>query len=290
MPVIAGSDAHIVFARAISLVFGYIYFITWSLSFYPQPLLNWRRKSTQGLAIDFPTCNVLGFISYTISTAAFLYSPTIQSQYAYRHPLSPETTVRFNDFVFAAHGAVLCVITYSQFFPTIWSFKVGSRQRASRVVLGIFWGSILVVLLTIILVRTHGKDGGNDPSGWAWIDVIYSFGYVKLLCTVVKYCPQVYANYKRKSTEGWSINQILLDFTGGILSLAQLLIDSALQADWSGLTGNPVKLGLSNVSMIFDIIFITQHYILYRARPTPPRYPAEDEWEGEQRPLITSEN
>jgi cystinosin len=108
---------------------------------------------------------------------------------------------------------------------------------------------------------------------------IYSFGYVKLICTVIKYCPQVYVNYKRKSTEGWSINQILLDFTGGILSLAQLLIDSALQADWSGLTGvspclttwkqtvayrnlqNPVKLGLSNVSMIFDIIFITQHYM-----------------------------
>jgi cystinosin len=66
---------------------------------------------------------------------------------------------------------------------------------------------------------------------------IYSFGYVKLICTVIKYCPQVYVNYKRKSTEGWSINQILLDFTGGVLSLAQLLIDSALQADWSGLTG-----------------------------------------------------
>lgn len=171
MLVVAGSDAYIVFARAISSFLGWIYFLAWSLSFYPQPLLNWRRKSTHGLAIDFPTCNVLGFISYTISTAAFLYSPVIQSQYAYRHSLSPETTVRFNDFVFAAHGAVLCVITYSQFFPTIWAFQVGARQRASRAVLGIFWGSILGVALTIIWVRTHGKNGGNDPSGWAWIDV-----------------------------------------------------------------------------------------------------------------------
>jgi hypothetical protein len=72
---------------------------------------------------------------------------------------------------------------------------------------------------------------------------IYSLGYVKLICTVIKYCPQVYVNYKRKSTVGWSINQFLLDFIGGILSLGQLLIDSALQADWSGLTG---------VSLCFD--------------------------------------
>jgi hypothetical protein len=43
----------------------------------------------------------------------------------------------------------------------------------------------------------------------------------------------------------------------------QLVIDSALQADWSGLTGNPVKLGLANISLVFDIIFITQHFVLY---------------------------
>jgi cystinosin len=78
---------------------------------------------------------------------------------------------------------------------------------------------------------------------------IYSFGYVKLICTVIKYCPQVYVNYKRKSTEGWSINQILLDFTGGILSLAQLLIDSALQADWSGLTGVSTTLECPDCSL-----------------------------------------
>ena len=45
--------------------------------------------------------------------------------------------------------------------------------------------------------------------------------------------------------------------------MVQLLIDSSLQADWSGLTGNPVKFGLANISLLFDIIFITQHYVLY---------------------------
>ena len=81
--------------------------------------------------------------------------------------------------------------------------------------------------------------------------------------TFVKYMPQVRINYVRKSTQGWSIWQILFDIIGGVLSITQLVIDSSLQADWSGLAGNPVKLGLGNVSIFFDLIFITQHYILY---------------------------
>lgn len=54
--------------------------------------------------------------------------------------------------------------------------------------------------------------------------------------------------------------------------MSQLLLDASFQSDWSGITGNPAKLGLSNISMAFDIIFIVQHYILYKGA---------DEIEGE---------
>ncbi|KAF7564653.1 cystinosin [Pyrenophora tritici-repentis] len=57
---------------------------------------------------------------------------------------------------------------------------------------------------------------------------------------------------------------MLLDFAGGWLSLAQLCIDSALENDWGGVTGNPVKFGLGNITIVFDIIFMIQHYVLYR--------------------------
>ena len=90
---------------------------------------------------------------------------------------------------------------------------------------------------------------------------IYAISYIKIICTVIKYCPQVFVNYKRKSTVGWSIWQILLDFAGGVMSILQLLIDSSLQNDWSGVSGNPVKFLLANVSVLFDIIFCTQHYM-----------------------------
>lgn len=86
---------------------------------------------------------------------------------------------------------------------------------------------------------------------------------MKLLLTIFKYVPQVVANFRRRSTIGWSIWQQLLDFSGGLLSLLQLVIDSALQADWSGLTGNPIKFGLANISLLFDIVFILQHFVLF---------------------------
>jgi cystinosin len=143
-----------------------------SASFYPQPISNYERKSTLGLAIDFPTLNILGFCCYTVSTTCFLYSPTIRAQYAYRHPDAPETTVRFNDFLFAAHGAAMCSIIYSQFFPKIWGFTVGRTQRVSRAVLGIWWGLVLSVIAVAFMALAWGKNYGNDASGWAWIDVV----------------------------------------------------------------------------------------------------------------------
>ncbi len=71
--------------------------------------------------------------------------------------------------------------------------------------------------------------------------------------------PQVVVNYRRQSTIGWSIEQIILDVVGGIFSIAQLLIDCSLQNDWSGVKGNSVKLGLGNISLLFDSVrlFIT---------------------------------
>jgi len=84
-----------------------------------------------------------------------------------------------------------------------------------------------------------------------------------MIITVTKYIPQVLTNYRNQSTHGWSILTILLDFTGGVLSIIQLGIDSYIERDWSGITGNPIKLLLGNISILFDVIFMVQHYVLY---------------------------
>jgi cystinosin len=109
-------------------------------------------------------------------------------------------------------------------------------------------------------------------------------GYVKVLTVVLKYIPQAWVNFKRKSTDGWSIYPMMLDFAGGWLSLGQQVIDSALENDWSGISGNPVKFALGNVTIIFDIIFFLQHYVFYRH----PAKTAEEEedWDGEREHLM----
>ncbi|KAL4907519.1 hypothetical protein BDW74DRAFT_176279 [Aspergillus multicolor] len=252
------------FIRALSRLLGWIYTFCWSASFYPQPIDNYRRKATTGLAIDFPTINVLGFVCYAVYTGAFLYSPVIRRQYAARHPSAQEPTVRFNDFAFALHAVILSGLVYSQFWPKIWGFQVSRFQKVSKPIAGLFCGAFVAVAVVICIVLAKSPDDGYEPLSWAWIDVIYALSYVKLVITVVKYVPQAWVNYKRKSTRGWSIVQILLDFTGGVLSLAQLVIDSSFQDDWSGITGNPIKFLLSNVSIFFDLLFMVQHYILYR--------------------------
>lgn len=228
-------------------------------------MLNIRRRTTHGLTPDFSLLNVVGFSCYAISTGLFLYSPTIRKQYAQRHPRSPKPTVRFNDLVFGVHAWLMCLVVYSQFWPRLWGWKSDRsvRRHVNKVTLGLVWGCFVAVLIVVTLVLTDGHGGGAEGTDWAWIDVVYCLTYVKLVLTVSKYVPQVLSNARRKSTVGWSIWQILLDFSGGILSLLQLFIDSALQADWSGLFGNPVKLGLANASMAFDFIFILQHYVLY---------------------------
>ena len=50
-------------------------------------------------------------------------------------------------------------------------------------------------------------------------DTFLVAGYAKAAITFVKYVPQVFLNYKRKSTVGWSLANVMLDMTGGVLSL-----------------------------------------------------------------------
>jgi cystinosin len=162
------------FLTIVSRLFGWIYFFCWSFSFYPQAILNFRRKSTSGTTIDFTAINVQGFIAYFTSNAAFLFSSEIRRQYALRnHGLTP--TVQINDLAFAAHAIVLTTITWTQYmFPAAWGFdKRGKGEHGARMsswIKGIIVGGLVGVGVTALIVSARNDE---DPrNGWAWIDVV----------------------------------------------------------------------------------------------------------------------
>lgn len=41
-------------------------------------------------------------------------------------------------------------------------------------------------------------------------------------------------------------------------------MEAFVKADWSAISGDPVKFGLGLVTVIFDVMFMIQHYSLYK--------------------------
>ncbi|KAK4875906.1 hypothetical protein RN001_012328 [Aquatica leii] len=232
-----------------SITIGWVYFIAWSVSFYPQIYINYKRKSVVGLNFDFLVLNLIGFALYSTFNLGLYTIPEVEKQYFERYPrgLNP---VKVNDIVFAVHAFVATFVTIAQCFI----YERGDQRVSiiARIILGIY-----AVFLTISLILS-GVYVIN------WLDFLYYCSYVKLSITLIKYIPQAYMNYKRKSTVGWSIGNIILDFTGGVLSMLQMILDSYNYNDWVSIFGDPTKFGLGLFSVIFDVFFIIQHYFLYR--------------------------
>lgn len=237
----------------VSGIIGWTYFMAWSISFYPQLYTNWQRQSVVGLSLDFELYNLIGFAFYSIFNVSFFYSSSVDEQYKHFHN-GKSNAVQANDVVFALHAVLITAITCVQCVV----YERGD-QKLSKPCIYFAIFSITSSALYIVLIATNVSSN----SIFTTLNWLYYLSYVKLVISISKYIPQVYMNYSRKSTYGWNIYNVLLDFTGGSLSVLQLCLDAGLQDDWSGVTGDPVKFGLGFASMVFDVIFVVQHYVLY---------------------------
>jgi len=258
----------------VSAMIGYTYFICWSISFYPQVISSFKRKTTQGLSVDFCALNVLGFACYTAYNASLFWNESIREQY--REKFDSEVTVQSNDVAFAIHALALSSITLAQII-----YYRGS-EKASKIIL-FFIVLILLLCATVPMLILKFKL-------YTWLDYLYVLSFVKIGISLIKYIPQVILNYRRKSTEGWSIWNILLDFTGGVLSDTQLVLDCADMGDFTYITGNLAKFGLGFVSILFDLIFMTQHYILYAGNGASAGRENSEARRPETEPLLSDED
>lgn len=204
-----------------------------------------------GLSLDFVTLNITGFFAYTIFNVVLKFDVYVKDQYVQKY--GGEIPVETNDIVFAIHAFIMTLLTLAQ----VLYYPRDSQQKVSNI--SIFINACLWIGM---LLFTWLAVGGVV----SWLTATYIFSYVKLIVTLVKYIPQAWSNFMRKSTHGWSIGQNLLDLTGGILSFGQQFVDAINVGDWAIIYGNPVKLGLALISIGFDLIFMSQHYICYRGK------------------------
>ncbi|CAE7558865.1 unnamed protein product [Symbiodinium pilosum] len=241
-----------------SEVLGWTYFFAWSVSFYPQVFLNIRRQSVVGLSLDYQILNAFGFACYFLFNALLFWSPGIRASYRQSHN-GQDSAVRLNDVVFAGHALLVTLVTLVQIgFYYDYPPLAGADRLLRFVVLAALGMVGIFMVGAALFIATY------EECCLSWLTFLTIIAEVKVVISVVKYCPQVWMNYKRKSTAGWTIYNVLLDLSGGFLSVAQLLLDASLSDDWSKVSGDPAKLMLGNVSVFFDLIFIVQHFCLYR--------------------------
>ena len=75
-----------------------------------------------------------------------------------------------------------------------------------------------LVFLYLCAFTTYIFEISDHPIKNLNWDTFLVMGYCKAAISFVKYVPQVYLNYSRKSTVGWSLANVILDFMGGTLS------------------------------------------------------------------------
>lgn len=195
------------FLQGLSDTFGWIYFLAWSISFYPQIILNYRRKSVTGLSFEYQAYNITGFTFYTVYSIVNYYE---------QHRLHLTTSVEPNDLAFAIHAWVMtCVVIYQ-----CVTYKLQSQtiNRIHLFVVATLW---VLAIYNILLSSGGYLPWYSTNSGSYNYNTMEYLGYAKAFISFIKYTPQAYMNWKRQSTIGWSIGNVLLDFTGGSLSLAQ---------------------------------------------------------------------
>lgn len=159
---------------------------------------------------------------------ALYASPTVRDQYAARHD-GHYPQVQPNDLAFAGHALLLSLVilsqtalykvrplrsaleaskTFSEFTPSL--VQRGVQHQLSRF-------HRAVILLILFAVACAGLLAW---SGWLLaLDLVLLLSAIKLYISAAKLVPQAWYNYRRQSTVGWSIENIVMDMTGGILSL-----------------------------------------------------------------------
>ena len=261
--------------KIISDVFGWIYFFSWVVIFYPQIYGNWKAKSVVGVNFDFLAIVLVDLSLYTIYMIGLFFSSEVQREYKIKHD-TEVIPVKINDVVFGILTVASSVVVIGQ----CKLYKSGGQKvsQTCKIILG-----TIFIFLFIVLIITISSNALH------WIDFLTYSSFVKIF-TCTKYVPQVYMNFKRRSTSGFSVGVVICDVNGGLFSIGQMVADSYNFDDWSSFSGNPTKFIVGVFTLVFDVILIIQHYMCYRNSQPWEQIPSEDDENDENSNSLTTPN
>lgn len=93
---VEGESKWILFSKTL----GWVSFVLWSLSFYPQTWQNYLSKSVAGFSVEFAMLNPAGFYFYTIYNLQGVVNPAI----------GRTGRIDVNDIFFAIHAFLLSAV------------------------------------------------------------------------------------------------------------------------------------------------------------------------------------
>ena len=207
--------------------------------------------SVSGLSTDFIVLTTLNSLCYAIYNVFFFWNRGIQQEYRDENPDTP-LIIESNDVAFSIHALIVSLALTIQV-----AYYNGFRSSPlSRVTIAFLVGFILTsgIYITCILLKIRGCQ---------WIDFLHMMGVLKIVLAASGYIPQLILNSKRKSTKGFNMWNIYLDFGGGLLSMLQLICDSIDLGDLaSGIMGNWAKLVLGMITLLADVSLILPFFML----------------------------
>lgn len=253
---------------------GLTYVILWTISWYPQCIVNRNRQSVAGTSLDMTVFNVAGFSFYCVFTCAMY---VLEMRYALPH------AVEISDVVFSSHALFICCF---------YAYQAVIYDRGGQTVsksCSISIAGLLIVALVHVLLALSGyiawhpfeawtsphsgsdwRTGhGETPPVASW-SCLSAVGMLKAVINLLKYIPQVILNHQRRSTEGMEISQYAMDFGGGLFSILENAFDALATGNLSYFSGNIPKLMVAMCSMMYDVVLMVQHFYLYKNHPLVP--------------------
>lgn len=157
----------------ITHIFGLIYLVSWSLSFYPQAWENLRRKNVKGFSFEFAILHAIAYLFYTIYT----YTGRIDSH-------SATGVVVIADVLFSTHGFMLTAVHLTQCLI----YRRGGENRYPKRWCLIFLGVELSLITFFFLLEINGVQ---MP---LYMQTQMMCGYGLVITIVCKYTAQFYYN------------------------------------------------------------------------------------------------